>query len=590
MNSKSFLDKNGVSHLYSKINNKLKLAMEVVDTAISEIELTPGPKGDTGEQGPTGPKGADGKTPVKGTDYWTAADKQEIIDELKTVEDIPSYWQEHINEKINTINDLQATGGKDCFSFVIMTDIHYPSNLGKISPLIAKHIIDECNIRYALCLGDTQTRACHNTKELLLAENEQIKEMFKPLRGHLLPTEGNHDGAYGRLDRDGNGISNNNADGSIKPPAERETYVNNLTPAELHNAIYRQVGITGDAHFDESGTGYYIDDTANKVRYIILNTQNNEYKLQADGTALYPKMWLFRFGQSQFDFTIEALNSIPSDSWNVVIAGHCSLTQEIGDRELMIGILNAYKNKTTYSGEYEGTAAAGAAYTNKAEPLPNNTTDTTKWVNGYRFSSSNISAETGTTVCNYIACKVGDVVKVKGANFRANKDRYALYQADKTTGNGISYVSNPNASYATANQVGDVYEFTIVKADTAFIRFAFETPADASQIIITVNEEIVEAAHGYDYVNVSADFSNAKGKLVGYFAGHTHADASTTTGNIPCITTRSDAKEENNQDLKDERIVGTITEQSFDVFTVNKAEGKIYATKIGAGSNRVIGY
>ena len=41
-----------------------------------------GDKGDTGEQGPAGPegpKGADGKSPVKGTDYWTEADKAEIV-------------------------------------------------------------------------------------------------------------------------------------------------------------------------------------------------------------------------------------------------------------------------------------------------------------------------------------------------------------------------------------------------------------------------------------------------------------------------------------------------------------------------------
>ena len=40
-----------------------------------------GDKGDRGEQGPigaTGPKGADGYTPIKGTDYWTEADKAEI--------------------------------------------------------------------------------------------------------------------------------------------------------------------------------------------------------------------------------------------------------------------------------------------------------------------------------------------------------------------------------------------------------------------------------------------------------------------------------------------------------------------------------
>lgn len=44
-----------------------------------------GPKGDTGDIGPqgpngaTGPRGPAGHTPVKGTDYWTAADKAEIV-------------------------------------------------------------------------------------------------------------------------------------------------------------------------------------------------------------------------------------------------------------------------------------------------------------------------------------------------------------------------------------------------------------------------------------------------------------------------------------------------------------------------------
>ena len=43
-----------------------------------------GPKGETGAQGskgepgPEGPQGPAGKTPVKGTDYFTQADKQEI--------------------------------------------------------------------------------------------------------------------------------------------------------------------------------------------------------------------------------------------------------------------------------------------------------------------------------------------------------------------------------------------------------------------------------------------------------------------------------------------------------------------------------
>lgn len=49
------------------------------------IAAIKGDKGDKGEQGIQGPKGdkgdtgADGHTPVKGTDYFTEADKQELV-------------------------------------------------------------------------------------------------------------------------------------------------------------------------------------------------------------------------------------------------------------------------------------------------------------------------------------------------------------------------------------------------------------------------------------------------------------------------------------------------------------------------------
>ena len=41
-----------------------------------------GEKGEKGDTGATGAAGTDGKTPVKGTDYWTEEDKQEIVDEV----------------------------------------------------------------------------------------------------------------------------------------------------------------------------------------------------------------------------------------------------------------------------------------------------------------------------------------------------------------------------------------------------------------------------------------------------------------------------------------------------------------------------
>ena len=38
-----------------------------------------GPQGPRGETGPQGEKGADGYTPMRGTDYWTADDQEQIV-------------------------------------------------------------------------------------------------------------------------------------------------------------------------------------------------------------------------------------------------------------------------------------------------------------------------------------------------------------------------------------------------------------------------------------------------------------------------------------------------------------------------------
>ena len=53
--------------------------IEYVDEQIKTIELTPGPKGDTGETG------KDGYTPIKGTDYWTEEDKTAIVNDVLAV-------------------------------------------------------------------------------------------------------------------------------------------------------------------------------------------------------------------------------------------------------------------------------------------------------------------------------------------------------------------------------------------------------------------------------------------------------------------------------------------------------------------------
>ena len=51
------------------------------DTGAQGVQGIQGEKGDKGDKGDTGAAGADGYTPVRGTDYWTAADKAEIVND-----------------------------------------------------------------------------------------------------------------------------------------------------------------------------------------------------------------------------------------------------------------------------------------------------------------------------------------------------------------------------------------------------------------------------------------------------------------------------------------------------------------------------
>ena len=360
-----------------------------------------------------------------------------------TAAQLPEYWQEHLQDKVSAINSWQAEGGKDCFSFPVLTDLHTACNLGMRSGLLARTVMDKCFIRYALCLGDVVTRGVDTTAEVMAERFAVAEQILRPIRDSLLQTQGNHDGAWGAEDLDG--------DGDVEGT---EYYCHNFTPQQLHNLIYRRVGMVADVHFDASGSGYYVDDVSNKVRYILLNSHNNLYAENDDGTALYNSMRIFRFGQSQYDLLATALNGVPGDDWAVVTASHVPISDDYGqlfagEQELLRKILKAYKEKTAFSGSFAGT-------------------------------------------------------------------------------------------------------------------------------------------YGADAVNIQADFTGAKGQYIAHFAGHSHADTAGVYDGITVITTRCDAQEENDAALNAERLPGTTTEQSFDVFTVDRNRRIIYATKIGAGEDRAI--
>ena len=64
-------------------------------------------------KGPMGDKGDDGYTPVKGTDYFTEADKQELIEAV--IEDSGSEFVQIVNSKTTEFNN-NATNKTESFN------------------------------------------------------------------------------------------------------------------------------------------------------------------------------------------------------------------------------------------------------------------------------------------------------------------------------------------------------------------------------------------------------------------------------------------------------------------------------------------
>lgn len=68
-----------VTNSHSHDNKSILDLISAADGKLKYNGSDVGLKGDKGDKGDTGAKGADGKAPVKGVDYWTAADKAEIV-------------------------------------------------------------------------------------------------------------------------------------------------------------------------------------------------------------------------------------------------------------------------------------------------------------------------------------------------------------------------------------------------------------------------------------------------------------------------------------------------------------------------------
>ena len=105
------------------------------------------------------------------------------------------------------------------------------------------------------------------------------------------------------------------------------------------------------------------------------------------------------------------------------------------------------------------------------------------------------TGSTGNIVTNYIACKQGDVIRVKGLEARTGGSTYSgIYRADKSAIKGFYVTTDYSDCITNISRVPDGHEcsFTIAHADAGFIRLCGGAASgDPNKVIITVNQEIV---------------------------------------------------------------------------------------------------
>ncbi len=174
------------------------------------------------------------------------------------------------------------------------------------------------------------------------------------------------------------------------------------------------------------------------------------------------------------------------------------------------------------------------AFTNLADPTSSD------WLVDYRLSTGGVSASSGPIVTNYIPCKKGDVIRVKGLNIcqliagsdtntnsrahwlDANKSViFSNYPAEPSYGfivtDGAVYKQAFNWIYTVGKNADGTY--LSIADNIAYMRFCGALENTANDVIITVNEPI-EDTDIINQIPISTDADGNVYNTTGYKTGY----------------------------------------------------------------------
>ena len=209
-------------------------------------------------------------------------------------------------------------------------------------------MLDNCNIPFAVISGDAGTRGSLPSAEEYLECYEKMKEHLSPIWGtdRLLLTLGNHEGCWGSKDT-----------------SSGDYYAHQFTPEKMWSLFFRYQALDFNRVFSEDGTYYYVDNIPQKTRFIVLNSQfGGEYSVGDNGHAVNNRFKTSCYGQEQLDWLADVALDMPS-GYGAVLFTHVppmpvngGTTPYTVDCAQFNGIINAYCNKTTYSGSFSGVS------------------------------------------------------------------------------------------------------------------------------------------------------------------------------------------------------------------------------------------
>lgn len=188
---------------------------------------------------------------------------------------IPSYWQTHLDERVEDIRRAMESAGRNKSSFFFYSDAHWSNEdtyTAKLSPALLKYLHKRTPINKTNYGGDIVSAESTDTD--IMAYLWDWREQLRGLPNHH-SVIGNHD--------DGNSTD--------RLLSKEYIYSYLLAPEESNDIVWG-----GDFY-------YYIDDKSESTRY------------------LYLDVFYDRVSSAQTDFVKESIKSVPAD-WHIVAICH----------------------------------------------------------------------------------------------------------------------------------------------------------------------------------------------------------------------------------------------------------------------------